>query len=80
MRYRILLLALSYVLSGSGPAAAQRGRSADGRTMILKIRYFDIQPNHFRWTADQSSDGGRTWVREYLRIEATRRVAKPASP
>ncbi len=58
----------------------QRGRSADGRTMILKIRYFDIQPNHFRWTADQSSDGGRTWVREYLRIEATRRVAKPASP
>lgn len=56
----------------------QRGRSADGRATILKIRYFDIEPNHFRWTADQSSDGGRTWVREYLRIEATRQVAPPA--
>ena len=57
----------------------QRGRTPDGRTTILKIRYFNIQPNHFSWSADQSSDGGRTWVREYLRIEATRRVATPAT-
>ena len=53
----------------------QRGRSADGRTTILKIRYFDIQPNHFTWTADYSSDGGATWERDYLRIEATRRAS-----
>ena len=53
----------------------QRGRTPDGRTTILKIRYFDIQPNHFSWVADRSEDGGVTWVREYLRIEATRQVA-----
>ena len=51
----------------------QRGRTPDGRTTILKIRYFDIQPNHFSWVADRSEDGGVTWPREYLRIEATRR-------
>jgi hypothetical protein len=56
----------------------QRGRTPDGRTTILKIRYFGIQPNHFSWSADQSGDDGVTWVREYLRIEATRRVATPA--
>jgi len=38
----------------------QRGRTPDGRTTILKIRYFDIQPNHFSWVADRSEDGGVT--------------------
>lgn len=52
----------------------QRGRTPDGRTTILKIRYFNIQPDHFSWVADQSRDGGATWLREYLRIEATRRA------
>ena len=46
--------------------AEQRGRTPDGRTTILKIRYFDIQPNHFSWVADRSEDGGVTWAREYL--------------
>src|SRR5881628_1920098 len=30
----------------------QRGRTADGATAILKIRYYAIEPNHFRWAAD----------------------------
>jgi len=51
----------------------QRGRTADGATAILKIRYYAIEPNHFRWAADRSTDGGATWVRQYLRVEATRR-------
>jgi len=55
----------------------QRGRLPDGRTMILKIRYFDIQPSHFSWSADQSNDGGATWIRDALRIEARRRPAPP---
>jgi len=38
------------------------------------IRSGIIQPNHFSWAADLSTDGGATWVRDYLRIEATRRV------
>src|SRR5207244_7591559 len=58
--------------------AEQRGRTPDGRTTILKIRYFNIQPNHFSWVADRSEDGRVTWAGEYGRIEATRHVATPA--
>lgn len=58
----------------------QRGQSPDGRTTILKIRYYNIQPDHFSWAADQSSDGGATWVRDYLRLEATRRSKTASAP
>ena len=58
----------------------QRGQSPDGRTTILKIRYYDIQPDHFSWAADQSSDGGATWVRNYLRLEAVRRSKTAPAP
>jgi len=51
---------------------------SDGRTTILKIRYYNIQRHHFSWTADHSSDGGASWERDYLRIEATRRVPTAA--
>jgi hypothetical protein len=57
----------------------QRGQSPDGRTTILKIRYYNIQPNRFSWAADLSSDGGATWVQDYFRIDATRQVSTPAS-
>ena len=57
----------------------QRWQAPDGRTAILKIRYYDIQPEHFRWAADRSGDGGASWVRDYLRIEASRRASTPPS-
>jgi len=37
-----------------------------------RIRYYDILPDHFSWTADRSTDGGSTWVTNYLQIEARR--------
>ena len=43
-----------------------------------RIRYYDIQPERFSWAADRSTDGGRTWVTDYLRIEARR--AGPPKP
>jgi hypothetical protein len=58
----------------------QRGQALDGRTTILRIRYYNIQPHHFSWAADQSSDGGATWVRDYLRLEATRRSKTAPQP
>src|SRR5437867_11653777 len=64
---------------GTPPRYGERGQSADGRTTILKIRCYNIQPSHFSWASDHSSDGGATWVTEYLRIEATRRVKGPAA-
>lgn len=39
---------------------------------ILRIRYYDIQPDRFSWVADRSRDDGRTWVPNALRIEAHR--------
>jgi len=39
---------------------------------ILRIRYHDIRPDRFSWTADRSTDGGKTWVSPYQRIEARR--------
>lgn len=39
---------------------------------LWRIRYYNIQPDRFSWTADRSLDGGKTWVTEYLQIEARR--------
>jgi hypothetical protein len=45
---------------------------ASGNTSILRIRYYNIQPDRFSWTADRSSDGGKTWSKEDQKIEAHR--------
>ena len=66
---------LSYAVRGR---AVRGAVVSDGRTTILKIRYYNIQRHHFSWTADHSSDGGASWERDYLRIEATRRVPTAA--
>ena len=39
---------------------------------ISRIRYYDIQPDRFSWTADRSTDGGKTWTKKGLQIEARR--------
>lgn len=39
---------------------------------IMRIRYFAIEPNHFLWRADATSDGGRTWLRDAWTMEAWR--------
>jgi hypothetical protein len=45
---------------------------------IWRIRYYDIRPDRFSWTADRSLDGGKTWERKHLQIEA-RRIGPPRS-
>ena len=45
---------------------------AAGNTSILRIRYYNIQPDRFSWTADRSRDGGKTWSKEDQKIEAHR--------
>jgi hypothetical protein len=39
---------------------------------ILRIRYYDIQPDRFSWNADRSVDGGKTWSLNNQHIEARR--------
>jgi len=45
---------------------------AGGNPSILRIRYYNIQPDRFSWTADRSSDGGKTWAKDAQKIEAHR--------
>jgi hypothetical protein len=39
---------------------------------ILRIRYYNIKPDSFSWTADRSLDGGKMWDMNNLQIEARR--------
>jgi len=43
-----------------------------------RIRYFNIQPDRFSWSADRSTDGGQTWQAKHQTIEA-RRIGPPRS-
>jgi hypothetical protein len=45
---------------------------ASGNSAMLRIRYYNIQPDRFSWTADRSTDGGQTWVKDFQHIEARR--------
>jgi hypothetical protein len=40
---------------------------------IWKIRYYNIRPDAFSWIADRSDDGGKTWEKDFQKIE-TRRI------
>jgi hypothetical protein len=42
------------------------------RPLLRKIRYFNIQADRFSWTSDRSNDGGKTWIKDELQIEARR--------
>jgi hypothetical protein len=45
----------------------------------LRITYYDIAKDHFRWKADVSTDSGKTWKADQIRIEARRasEIPKP---
>lgn len=51
---------------------------AAGNPSTLRIRYYNIKPDRFSWTADRSDDGGKTWVSDDQQIEA-RRIGPPRS-
>lgn len=55
-----------------------------GSPSVWRIRYYDIQPDRFSWTADRSNDDGKTWEKNHQQIEARRigppRSLKPLSP
>ncbi len=39
---------------------------------VWRIRYYDIRPDRFSWAAERSNDGGKTWEKDHLTIEARR--------
>ncbi len=57
---------------GSEIHIEQRFGVTTDKPSTMRIRYYDIQPDRFSWTADRSVDGGQTWTEKYERIEARR--------
>ncbi|MBA3885841.1 MAG: hypothetical protein H0X67_08920 [Acidobacteria bacterium] len=45
---------------------------AGGTPSIMRIRYYNIRPDAFSWAGDRSTDGGKTWGKNHLTIEARR--------
>jgi len=37
-----------------------------------RIRYSDIRPDRFTWTADRSLDDGKSWTRDFQKLQARR--------
>jgi hypothetical protein len=37
-----------------------------------RARFYDIAPDHFSWKMDRSTDGGKTWISDFLRVQARR--------
>jgi len=40
--------------------------------MLVRFRYFAVQPDRFLWRADATFDRGLTWIRDYWTMEAHR--------
>jgi hypothetical protein len=51
------------------------GRDAEGTPYVQRTRFHDITPTSFKYQADRSTDGERTWETAVLRIDATRVAA-----
>jgi hypothetical protein len=45
---------------------------ASGSPSLWRIRYYDIKPDSFSWSADRSNDGGKTWIKDFQTIQARR--------
>lgn len=58
--------------AGSEMHIEQKFGVATGKPAMLRIRYYDIQPDRFLWVADRSMDGGQTWQKEVQKIVAHR--------
>lgn len=40
--------------------------------MLVRFRYFAIQPDRFLWGADATFDHGNTWLADYWTMEVHR--------
>jgi len=41
-------------------------------SMLVRFRYFAIQPDSFLWRADATFDRGRTWILDHWTMQAHR--------
>lgn len=65
---------------GSEMHIEQTFGATSGQPSTWKIRYYNIQPDGFSWTGDRSTDGGKTWTKDFQQIEAHRIGAARSLP
>ena len=46
--------------------------AAGGKQIKQRARYYNIEPDHFSWSGDRSTDGGQTWTKDFQVIDAHR--------
>jgi hypothetical protein len=63
---------------GSEIHIEQKFGVAGNTPSVWRIRYYNIRPDGFSWTADRSTNGGKTWETKHQTIEA-RRIGPPRS-
>jgi hypothetical protein len=62
--------------AGNEVRIEQKFGVASGSASTWRIRYYNIKPDSFSWSADRSIDEGKTWVKDFQAIEA-RRIGPP---
>lgn len=75
--YRTRLTSATAEWKGSEMIVHSQGSDAEGKPTLQRGRFFAITPTSFSYQNDRSSDNGKSWETEVLRIEA-RRVAAVA--
>ena len=48
------------------------GETAGGQAFEMRVRYYDISRDGFKWQGDRSFDGGDTWIEGWLRMDIVR--------
>lgn len=57
---------------GSEVHISQKFMGPDGNFSILRIRYYNIGNDSFSWSADRSSDDGKTWTKNFQTLDVKR--------
>jgi hypothetical protein len=57
---------------GSEMHINQKFMGPNGSFSTLRIRYYNIAADSFNWTADRSSDDGKTWTKNFQTLDVKR--------
>jgi hypothetical protein len=54
------------------------GAAIEDIVIVMRIRDYNIEQNRFSCAVDRSTDGGTTWVKSHLQIEASVVTSSPS--
>ena len=50
----------------------QKFGATSDKPVLARIRYYNIRLDAFSWVMDRSADNGKTWIKDFQKIEAKR--------